>query len=99
MGNALKAVDQCEAMESHGNKINCHIVGYLLQCLRKLGKTSEVTVHFKKFRDSGIRLDKVVYNIAMDGYCKLGNMNEAFYLLNEMMSRGLGHLKESTLHA
>ncbi|KAF8725378.1 hypothetical protein HU200_019895 [Digitaria exilis] len=43
----------------------------------------------RKFRDSGMHLDKVVYNIAMDAYCKLGNMNEAVNLLNEMVARGL----------
>ncbi|KAF0896206.1 hypothetical protein E2562_019692 [Oryza meyeriana var. granulata] len=46
--------------------------------------TSEVIAHFLKFKDSGLHPDKVLYNIAMDAYCKHGNMNEAVRLLNEM---------------
>ena len=74
MGNTMRAVDHCEAMVSHGIEINCHIVGYHLQCFRRVGKTSEVIVHFQKFKDSGVHLDGAVYNIAMDACCKLGNM-------------------------
>jgi pentatricopeptide repeat protein len=46
-------------------------------------------VHFKKFKDSGVHLDGAVNNIAMDVYCKHGNMDEAVKLLIEMVARGL----------
>ncbi|CAL5031121.1 unnamed protein product [Urochloa decumbens] len=55
-------------------------------CLRKLGMTSEIIVYFQKFRDLGLHFDGLLYNIGMDAYCKLGNMNEAVQLLNEMMA-------------
>ncbi|KAF8756354.1 hypothetical protein HU200_011066 [Digitaria exilis] len=48
-----------------------------------------VKPHMYSSFDSGMHLDKVVYNIAMHAYCKLGNMNEAVNLLNEMVARGL----------
>ena len=49
----MKAVAQFEAMVSHGIEINCYIVSYLLQCSRKLGKTSEVIVHLRTLRIQG----------------------------------------------
>ena len=76
-GNILKVLDHYQAMVSHGLETNCHIVSYLLQCFTKGGMASHVAEHFQKFRDSGLHLDGVLYNIAMDAYCKLGNMDEA----------------------
>ena len=46
-------------------------------------------MHFQKFKDSGVHLDGAVYNIAMDAYCKLENMDEAVKLLIQMMARGI----------
>nr|CAB3463342.1 unnamed protein product [Digitaria exilis] len=40
-------------------------------CLRKLGKTSEVIVHFKKFRDSGMHLDKGEMQKAQQEFMKM----------------------------
>ncbi|CAD6234755.1 unnamed protein product [Miscanthus lutarioriparius] len=77
-------------IHSHCKMGNLETAWYHIEdmCLRKLGMISEVIVHFQKFRDLGLHLDGVLYNIAMDAYCKLGNMNEAVKLLNEMMAEG-----------
>ena len=53
----------------------------------EMGMVSEAVDQFKEFRDSGIFLNKVLYNIVVDALCKLGKLEEAVEMLNEMEGR------------
>nr|GMD33928.1 pentatricopeptide repeat-containing protein At2g26790, mitochondrial-like [Ipomoea batatas] len=61
----------------------------ILQSLCQNGMASEVVEQFNSFKELGIFLDEVVYNIAIHALCKLGKLEEAMKLLDEMKKNGL----------
>ncbi|KAG2410079.1 hypothetical protein LR48_Vigan01g069100 [Vigna angularis] len=88
--NPSKALVLHDKMISRSVKTNCFIVSYILNCLEKTGKTLEVVVdQFKKLKESGMFLDGVVYNIVFDALFKLGKVEDAISLSEDMKRRGV----------
>ncbi|KAF2290652.1 hypothetical protein GH714_014883 [Hevea brasiliensis] len=67
-----------------GVKISCVVVGSILQCFCEMGMHSEMVDQFNEFKNLGIFLDEVCYNIVVDALCKLRKLEEALALLDEM---------------
>ncbi|KAI6672134.1 hypothetical protein NL676_007019 [Syzygium grande] len=63
--NLPRALALHDYMLSKGIKSNCVIISTLLQCFCDMGMPHEAVHQFNEFKESGIFLDEVTYNIAV----------------------------------
>ncbi|KAI6687089.1 hypothetical protein NL676_023917 [Syzygium grande] len=75
-------------MRSKGIDSNCFIISTLIQCFCDMGKPDEAVQLFNEFK-SDIFLDNVTYNMAVGALCKLGRVEVAAELLEEMKGKGM----------
>ncbi|KAL7618275.1 hypothetical protein Lser_V15G02036 [Lactuca serriola] len=87
-GDIDKALDLCKEMESRGIKTDHKFVRRMIQYLCALDMPDEALCLFKHFtQQSMFFVDGVSFNIAIDAACKLGKMDDAMWLLEEMKNR------------
>ncbi|KAL3644637.1 hypothetical protein CASFOL_009817 [Castilleja foliolosa] len=83
-GDIIKALTIHNEMEARGIRTNCLVLTPILQCLSQKGMHLEAINQFKEFEKMGIFLDEVAYNVVIDALCKMGNLDEALALFDEM---------------
>ncbi|KAL2557874.1 Pentatricopeptide repeat-containing protein [Forsythia ovata] len=83
----MKALAVHNEMAAKGIKTNCVMVSSILQCLCQIGMAPEAVDQFKNFKDLGGLLDEIAYNVVIDALCKMENLNEAVWLLDEMKAK------------
>lgn len=83
--NLKNALGLYNAMVSKGIKTNCVIISSILQCFCQMGRFDLVVVEFNHVKDKQIiSLDGICYNIVVDALCKLGKVEEAVELLEQI---------------
>ncbi|KAL4560538.1 hypothetical protein LXL04_032690 [Taraxacum kok-saghyz] len=85
----MKALDLCDEMESRGITPDYVIVMALMQEMHSLGMIPEALDKFKGFMWSGFFLDEVSFNIGIYFACRLGRMDDAMGLMEEMKGRNM----------
>ncbi|CAI9268100.1 unnamed protein product [Lactuca saligna] len=91
--DTAKALDIRKEMESRGIKTDDVIVRSMMQRLCGLGRRAKALYKFKGFMHSGVFIDGVTFNMAIDVACKLGRMEDAMGLVEEMKFRKMKPLK------
>ncbi|KAJ3691369.1 hypothetical protein LUZ61_020533 [Rhynchospora tenuis] len=87
--NLEKAWDVHREMTAQGIETTPHIATQFLQGLDKLGLNNYILWFFVKFEELGVVPDRVLYNYAINAYCRLGRLKEAIELIKEMRNNGL----------
>lgn len=88
-GDIVRAMAIHNEMVLKGIRTNCSILSSMFQCLRLKGMYSEAINQFINYKKLGIYLDEVTYNVAIDALCKLGNLDAAKILFDEMKNKKL----------
>ncbi|CAH1441976.1 unnamed protein product [Lactuca virosa] len=91
--DTAKALDIRKEMESRGIKADDVIVRSMMQRLCGLGRHAKALYKFKGFMHSGVFIDGVTFNMAIDVACKLRRMEDAMGLVEEMKFRKMKPLK------
>lgn len=87
-GDTDKTLDLCKEMESGGIKIDHKFVRRMMEHLWHIGKLDEALCLFKHFtQQSRVFIDEVSFCIAIYAACKVGKMDDAMGLIDEMKSR------------
>ncbi|KAL7617077.1 hypothetical protein Lser_V15G01983 [Lactuca serriola] len=98
-GDIVKALVLCKEMESRGIQTIDHgYVRWMMQYLCGLGMLDEALYVFKHFKQqSRVFLDGVSFSIAIDAACKLGKMDDAMGLLEQMKGNKIKPIVMHTL--
>ncbi|XP_058736374.1 pentatricopeptide repeat-containing protein At2g26790, mitochondrial-like [Vicia villosa] len=89
--NLDRALAIHDIMISKGIETNCVIISCILHCLDEMGEASEVVARFEKLKQSGVFLDGVAYNIVFDALCKLGKVDDAINMREDIVDLDIKH--------